>query len=69
MDEIAANDTKLRGRSPSLSSMKLARSNGPCNEKAPEGTPIMHSVAFKKGKGKFVLTEYVPTDERSGPAV
>ncbi len=39
----------------------------PCNEKAPEGTPVMHIGGFVRGKGKFVLTEYVPTDERTGP--
>ncbi len=39
----------------------------PCNEKAPEGTPIMHINGFVRGKGKFVITEYVPTDERVGP--
>jgi formate dehydrogenase major subunit len=39
----------------------------PCNEKAPEGTPIMHIDGFVRGKGKFVITEYVPTDERVGP--
>lgn len=39
----------------------------PCNDKAPEGTPIMHVDRFVRGLGKFMLTEYVPTDERSGP--
>ena len=39
----------------------------PCNEKAPEGTPIMHVGGFVRGKGKFIRTEYVPTDERTGP--
>ncbi len=39
----------------------------PCNEKAPEGTPVMHINGFVRGKGKFVITEYVPTDERTGP--
>ncbi|WP_026607763.1 formate dehydrogenase subunit alpha [Methylocapsa acidiphila] len=39
----------------------------PCNEAAPEGMPIMHVDAFARGKGKFVITEYVPTDERTGP--
>ncbi|MEX2199760.1 MAG: molybdopterin dinucleotide binding domain-containing protein, partial [Dongiaceae bacterium] len=39
----------------------------PCNDKAPEGTPIMHIGGFVRGKGKFVVTEYVPTDERTGP--
>ncbi len=37
----------------------------PCNEEAPEGTPIMHIGKFASGKGKFMLTEFVPTDERS----
>ena len=31
----------------------------PCNEKAPEGTPIMHIDGFVRGKGKFIRTEYV----------
>ena len=39
----------------------------PCNDKAPEGTPIMHVDGFVRGKGKFMITEYVPTDERTGP--
>jgi formate dehydrogenase major subunit len=39
----------------------------PCNEKAPEGTPVMHIGGFVRGLGNFVITEYVPTDERTGP--
>ncbi|OYW45949.1 MAG: formate dehydrogenase subunit alpha [Sphingomonadales bacterium 32-68-7] len=39
----------------------------PVNDKAPEGSPIMHTEGFVRGKGKFVVTEYVPTDERTGP--
>jgi formate dehydrogenase major subunit len=39
----------------------------PCNEKAPTGTPVMHMGGFVRGKGKFVITEYVATDERTGP--
>ena len=39
----------------------------PCNDKAPEGTPVMHVNQFVRGKGAFVLTEYVPTDEKIGP--
>ena len=39
----------------------------PCNEAAPEGTPLMHVDRFVNGAGKFMLTEYVPTRERSGP--
>jgi len=39
----------------------------PCNEKAPEGTPLMHVDAFVRGKGRFINTEYIATDERTGP--
>ena len=39
----------------------------PCNSEQPEGTPIMHVDAFVRGKGKFMITEYVPTDEKTGP--
>jgi len=39
----------------------------PCNEKSPEGTPVMHIGGFVRGKGKFVITEYIPTDEKTGP--
>ncbi|WP_408586674.1 formate dehydrogenase subunit alpha [Novosphingobium sp.] len=39
----------------------------PVNEAAPHGTPIMHVDGFVRGRGKFVVTEYVPTDERTGP--
>jgi formate dehydrogenase major subunit len=39
----------------------------PCNDAAPEGTPIMHIDHFVRGKGKFMLTEFVPTEERTGP--
>jgi formate dehydrogenase major subunit len=39
----------------------------PCNEKAPEGTPLMHIDGFVRGKGKFIRTEYVATDEKTGP--
>ena len=37
----------------------------PCNEKAPEGTPIMHIGGFVRGKGRFMITEFIPTDERT----
>ncbi|WP_237153087.1 formate dehydrogenase subunit alpha [Oryzibacter oryziterrae] len=39
----------------------------PCNEEHPEGSPIMHVDRFVRGKGHFVLTEYIPTEERTGP--
>ena len=37
----------------------------PCNDAAPEGTPIMHVDGFVRGKGNFVQTPYVPTDEKA----
>ncbi|MDH3336892.1 MAG: formate dehydrogenase subunit alpha [Gammaproteobacteria bacterium] len=37
----------------------------PCNENAPMGTPIMHIDNFVRGKGLFVETDYVPTEERT----
>ncbi|GGN57612.1 formate dehydrogenase subunit alpha [Novosphingobium indicum] len=39
----------------------------PMNAAAPEGTPTMHLDHFVRGKGLFVVTDYVPTDERTGP--
>lgn len=39
----------------------------PVNDTAPDGSPIMHIDGFVRGKGKFVVTDYVPTDERTGP--
>jgi formate dehydrogenase major subunit len=39
----------------------------PCNDKAPEGSPIMHVNGFVRGKGKFIVTEYIATDEKTGP--
>ena len=41
----------------------------PCNDKAPEGTPTMHIGGFVRGKGKFVITEFVPTDEKATRAL
>lgn len=37
----------------------------PCNDAAPDGTPIMHVDGFVRGKGGFVVTQYVPTEERT----
>src|SRR5207248_2874692 len=44
---------------------KLGSIQWPCNEKAPEGTPTMHVGGFVRGKGRFVPTEYVATDEHT----
>ena len=36
----------------------------PCNDEHPDGTPTMHVGEFVRGKGRFLLTEYVPTTEK-----
>jgi formate dehydrogenase major subunit len=66
MDEIAAMTPSFRD----VSYAKLDEMGSvqwPCNAAAPEGTPIMHIDRFVRGTGKFMLTEYVPTEERIGP--
>ncbi len=39
----------------------------PCNDDAPNGTPTMHVDGFVRGKGKFIVAQYVPTDEKVTP--
>jgi len=43
---------------------RLGSIQWPCNAAAPEGTPVMHIDEFVRGKGHFVVTEFVPTEER-----
>ncbi len=38
----------------------------PCNDLAPTGTPMMHVDRFVRGQGRFMITEYLPTEERTG---
>jgi formate dehydrogenase major subunit len=64
MDEIAELTPTFAGVSFEVID-KLGSVQWPCNPKAPEGTPIMHIDEFVRGKGNFVPTPYVPTDERS----
>jgi formate dehydrogenase major subunit len=66
MDEIARLTPTFAGVSYAKLD-ELGSVQWPCNEKAPEGTPIMHINGFVRGKGKFVITEYVATDEKTGP--
>jgi formate dehydrogenase major subunit len=66
MDEIARLTPTFAGVSFEKLD-KLGSVQWPCNEKAPEGTPVMHIGGFVRGKGKFVVTEYIPTDEKTGP--
>ncbi|MEI2687954.1 MAG: formate dehydrogenase subunit alpha [Cypionkella sp.] len=66
MDEIAITTPSFAGvtfeKLDALGSIQW-----PCNDEAPEGTPVMHIDTFVRGKGKFINTEYVATDEKTGP--
>jgi formate dehydrogenase major subunit len=63
MDEIALLTPTFAG----VSYDKLERLGSiqwPCNQAAPEGTPTMHVDGFVRGKGRFLPTQYIPTDEK-----
>ncbi len=66
MDEIALTTPTFKGVSYARLD-ELGSIQWPCNDRAPTGTPIMHVDRFVRGKGRFMLTEYVPTEERVGP--
>jgi formate dehydrogenase major subunit len=66
MDEIARLTPTFAGVSFKRIE-ELGSIQWPCNEKAPEGTPVMHIGTFVRGKGRFLITEYVATDEKVGP--
>jgi formate dehydrogenase major subunit len=64
MDEIAALTPTFAG----VSFAALDRAGSlqwPCNADAPDGTPIMHVDRFVRGQGRFVVTPYVATEERT----
>ncbi|MEH6825663.1 MAG: formate dehydrogenase subunit alpha [Motiliproteus sp.] len=64
MDEIATLTPSFTG----VSYQKLEQMGSiqwPCNDAHPEGMPIMHTEDFPIGKGQFVVTEFVPTTERT----
>ena len=66
MDEIARLTPTFKG----VSFKRLDEEGSlqwPVNEAAPNGTPLMHIDRFVRGKGKFMMTEFVPTEERTGP--
>ncbi|PWK68510.1 formate dehydrogenase subunit alpha [Aminobacter sp. AP02] len=66
MDEVAKTTPSFANVSYEFLE-KMGSVQWPCNDKAPEGTPIMHIDGFVRGKGKFIRTEYVATDEKTGP--
>jgi formate dehydrogenase major subunit len=64
MDEVAEVTPTFKG----VSFEKLDRLGSiqwPCNDKAPEGTPLMHVGGFVRGLGRFMITEFVATPERT----
>ena len=66
MDEIARLTPSFAG----VSHARLEAEGSlqwPVNDAAPHGTPIMHVDGFVRGKGRFIVTDYVPTDEKTGP--
>lgn len=63
MDEIATLTPTFHGVSFEKLD-KLGSIQWPCNAEYPAGTPIMHIDEFVRGKGKFFVTQYVPTTER-----
>jgi formate dehydrogenase major subunit len=64
MDEIAALTPTFAGVSFALLD-RVGSVQWPCNAAQPLGTPIMHRAGFARGKGRFLITQYVPTEERT----
>jgi formate dehydrogenase major subunit len=64
MDEIARLTPTFTGVSFEFLD-RVGSVQWPCNENAPMGTPIMHVDNFVRGKGLFIETDYVPTEERT----
>ena len=63
MDEIARLTPTFTGVSFARLD-ELGSIQWPCNAEHPTGTPTMHIGQFVRGKGRFLVTEYVPTSER-----
>lgn len=66
MDEIARLTPSFAGVSFQRLD-ELGSIQWPCNAAAPDGTPVMHIDHFVRGQGQFIITEYVPTEEKVGP--
>ncbi len=66
MDEVAATTPTFAGVSYDLLE-RVGSVQWPCNAAAPKGTPTMHMERFVRDQGKFMITEYVATEERVGP--
>jgi formate dehydrogenase major subunit len=63
MDEIARLTPTFTGVSFDRID-ELGSIQWPCNADHPEGTPTMHVGEFVRGKGRFLVTEYVATSEK-----
>ena len=66
MDEVACLTPSFAGVSYAKLE-ELGSIQWPCNAEAPDGTPVMHMDRFVRGAGRFMITEYVATEERTGP--
>jgi formate dehydrogenase major subunit len=66
MDEISATTPSFAGVNYQLLEDK-GSVQWPCDAEHPEGTPLMHVDGFMRGKGRLMVTEYIATDERTGP--
>lgn len=64
MDEIARTTPAFAGVSYDKLD-KLGSVQWPCNDQNPEGTPVMHIDKIVRNPGRFVVTEFVPTEERT----
>jgi len=64
MDEIASLTPTFQGVTYAKLD-ELGSIQWPCDEAHPAGTPTMHVEEFVRGKGRFMLTEYVATEERA----
>jgi len=64
MDEIASLTPTFTGVSYQRLD-ELGSIQWPCNDENPVGMPTMHVEDFPIGKGRFSVTEYVATDEKT----
>ncbi len=64
MDEIARVTPTFNGVSFDRLD-ELGSVQWPCDDSHPAGTPTMHVEEFTRGKGRFMLTGFVPTAEKS----
>ncbi|NCW44336.1 MAG: formate dehydrogenase subunit alpha [Gemmatimonadaceae bacterium] len=64
MDEIATLTPTFSGVSFAYLD-RVGSVQWPCTADKPQGTRIMHEEQFVRGRGRFLVTQYVPTEERS----